>query len=63
MKAIKARISLTWSDPLIYRDVLLAEDMSLLNLHTLIQVVMGWEDYHLHNFIDKRPQILRSRGR
>ena len=27
------------------------EDTTLAQLHTILQIVMGWEDYHLHQFV------------
>jgi hypothetical protein len=27
------------------------EDTTLAQLHTILQTVMGWEDYHLHQFV------------
>lgn len=56
MKAIKARISLQWSNPVIYRDVLLPEDMVLPAFHELIQIVMDWDESHMHVFYDKNRQ-------
>lgn len=38
------------SKPKIWRRFLVAEDMTLEKLHKIIQEVMGWEDYHLHEF-------------
>ena len=26
------------------------EDTTLAQLHTILQIVMGWDDYHLHEF-------------
>jgi Plasmid pRiA4b ORF-3-like protein len=31
-----------------------AEDTTLAQLHTILQIVMGWEDYHLHEFVIAR---------
>ncbi len=57
MKAIKVQLSLLGSDPLIFREVLIAEDMPLSGLHELIQLLMDWDDYHLHHFIYKKRQF------
>lgn len=27
------------------------EDPTLAQLHTILQIVMEWEDYHLHEFV------------
>lgn len=44
------RIVLLWTKPPIWRRVLVPPSMHLDTLHRLIQVVMGWEDCHLHMF-------------
>ncbi len=38
------------SEPPIWRSLAVPADLTLDRLHRLIQVVMGWEDYHLHQF-------------
>lgn len=45
------KITLFDSKPPIWRRVLVAGDTPLSELHRIIQEVMGWEDYHLHQFI------------
>jgi hypothetical protein len=37
--------------PAIWRRVLVRSDNSLADLHYTIQIVMGWEDFHLHRFV------------
>ena len=46
------QIKITLDDirPPIWRRVLLSSNTSLLGLHTIIQAVFGWLDYHLHVF-------------
>lgn len=44
------RIELEWIAPVIYRRVLVPETLTLGRLHRTIQAVMGWQDYHLHEF-------------
>lgn len=36
--------------PPIWRRILVPADFTLYKLHKIIQVVFGWEDYHLHDF-------------
>ena len=50
LKAIKLHIELNDIEPPIWRDVLLPQDLTLGELHEVIQTAMGWEDYHLHEF-------------
>jgi hypothetical protein len=44
------KISLVDVEPLIWRRMLVAQDMRLPRLHEVLQVVMGWTDSHLHQF-------------
>jgi len=43
-------ISLTFSDPLIWRRVHVPGDINLAMLHHVIQLSMGWSDSHTHQF-------------
>lgn len=49
-KVYQLHISLKYSKPKIWRRFLVTEDTTLAQLHKIIQKVMGWEDYHLHEF-------------
>jgi hypothetical protein len=44
------RIELVGSDPLIWREVEVPTSVTLKVLHDIIQIVMGWFDYHLWEF-------------
>ena len=44
-------ISLTFSDPLIWRRVQVPGSISLATLHHVIQSSMGWSDSHVHQFL------------
>lgn len=45
------RIHLMYFEPAIWRRVVVVpHDITLAKLHTVIQVAMGWEDSHLHEF-------------
>jgi hypothetical protein len=44
------RITLKNVRPPIWRQVQVPMDFRLDQLHTLIHLVMGWDDYHLHEF-------------
>ena len=46
----RLRISLVDIEPRIWRRVELPLAMTLNEVHQVIQVVMGWSDYHLHEF-------------
>lgn len=45
------KITLISSKPPIWRRVLVSGDMSLLKLHRVFQLAMGWTNSHLHQFI------------
>lgn len=44
------KVTLRDSKPPIWRRFLVSGDTTLAHLHTILQVVMGWEDAHLHVF-------------
>jgi hypothetical protein len=44
------RIELLDSDPLIWREVEVPTSVTLKVLHDIVQIVMGWYDYHLWEF-------------
>ncbi len=48
---LQLRIELQDSLPLIWRRVLVPDNISLIKLHQVFQAIMGWDDYHLHEFI------------
>ena len=45
------KVSLLDAEPPIWRRILVAQDVRLPRLHRILQVVMGWTDYHLHQFM------------
>jgi hypothetical protein len=55
-KIAHIRIALKGTKPLIWRRVAVLADITLGQLHEVIQIVMGWTDSHLHQF------ILRDKG-
>lgn len=44
-------ITLDMSDPPVWRKVLVPSDIQLGDLHYILQIAMGWENRHLHQFI------------
>jgi len=44
------RIELLEIEPLIWRRVRVSRSVSLKTLHNILQIVMGWQDSHLHEF-------------
>ena len=45
------KVWLTDIEPLIWRRFLVTGDQSLYRLHLILQTIMGWESYHLYEFI------------
>ena len=45
------KVTLKGSKPPIWRRILVASDTRLGKLHRILQVVMGWTDSHLHQFM------------
>lgn len=43
-------VELTGTQPPVWRRVDLASDLFLDRIHDVLQMVMGWQDYHLHQF-------------
>lgn len=54
-KLFSLKISLNEIEPKIWRCFIVPANITLDRLHDVIQIVMGWMDYHLHEFaIDKK---------
>ena len=45
------KISLTFSDPLVWRRIRVRGDIPLTRLHDILQLSMGWSDLHAHRFL------------
>jgi hypothetical protein len=50
MEILQIKIDLDGSNPKITRTVLVRDDMSFYDLHSVIQAAMGWYNCHLHQF-------------
>lgn len=51
IKTFQLKITLTGSKPPIWRRFLIKDSVTLSKLHVAIQIIMGWSDSHLHQFI------------
>lgn len=45
------KVTLQEIQPPVWRRIQVWHDITLARLHTVLQIVMGWEDYHLHEFV------------
>lgn len=45
------KVTLKWSKPPIWRRMQVASDTTLVQLHRMLQRVMGWEGSHLYQFV------------
>jgi hypothetical protein len=45
------KITLAFSDPLIWRRIQVPGGASIASLHTILQTCMGWKDLHAHRFL------------
>ena len=59
-KKYQLRIELAGIDPVIWRRFIVPSCVSLDRLHDIIQVMMGWKDYHLHEFIIKSKKYTEN---
>lgn len=50
IKSYVLKVSLVGIKPEIWRRFVVPADITLDRLHDVIQIVMGWQDYHLHQF-------------
>ena len=44
------KVTLLDTNPPIWRRLLVPSELTLAQLHDVLQIAMGWEDYHLHEF-------------
>lgn len=49
-RCLQLRVQLVGITPAIWRQVLVPESITLVKLHKVLQVAMGWLDLHLHEF-------------
>ncbi len=48
--AYQLKVSLRAITPMIWRRLLVTSDTTIAQLHAVLQIAMGWEDLHLHQF-------------
>ena len=50
IEAIRIKISLDKTNPLIWRELLVSRDITFYKLHHAVQIAMGWTNSHLFEF-------------
>ena len=58
------RIWIRGISPAIWRRLLVRSDSTIADLHQILQIAFGWEDWHLHDFLirGKRYGVAKSGG-
>lgn len=56
----EVRITLSGSKPPIWRKLAVPSDITLGQLHEVIQIAMGWTDSHLHQFMLKNKSLKKG---
>ncbi|EFE3786641.1 plasmid pRiA4b ORF-3 family protein [Escherichia coli] len=51
MKVYVIKIAVRGVSPMVWRRLRIAADTSLAALHFIIQIIQGWGDDHLHQFL------------
>ena len=59
-RAIIFRVELNYVDPCIWREFQVPFDLSLSDLHDVLQVVMGWNNSHGHEFVIRGDHYLED---
>ena len=49
-RALRLRVELLDVRPVVWRQLRVPETLTFAGLHRVLQVAMGWDDYHLHRF-------------
>ncbi|MBU5451447.1 plasmid pRiA4b ORF-3 family protein [Acetivibrio sp. MSJd-27] len=50
MKAYEIKVSIKGAKPPIWRKIAVPTDINFMQLHNIIQVSMGWHNYHMYEF-------------
>ena len=56
-KVYQFKITLRYIEPPIWRRIQVPGTYTFWDLHVAIQDAMGWEDYHLHEFVMRHPKM------
>lgn len=56
------KVTLRESKPRIWRRFQVKDNTNLYKLHQILQVVMGWENYHLYEFVIGKTHYSEPEG-
>lgn len=59
------KIILDNTHPPVWRRVIVPEKITFADLHEIIQILFGWDDYHLHDFqipSKRHASFLKAKG-
>lgn len=59
LRLYEVKLTLMYVEPVVWRRVQVPRDITLGKLHDVIQVAMGWDDGHLHEFVIGRKRYGR----
>jgi len=51
VEVYQLRVYLRKISPIVWRRILVRSDSTIADLHHTLQIVMNWDDYHLHEFL------------
>jgi hypothetical protein len=57
------KVTLLGTSPPVWRRILVPREITLRNLHRTLQIVMGWTNSHLHQFVLQRQKFSDPRQR
>jgi hypothetical protein len=63
MEVYAIKVTLLGTSPPVWRRMLVPRDITLRNLHRTLQIVMGWTNSHLHQFVLQRQKFSDPRYR
>lgn len=51
MAGFQVKVVLEGVQPPLWRRILLPDQLSFADLHVILQIVFGWQEEHLHDFL------------
>ena len=58
VRIYQIKITLKHTEPPVWRRFQVRGDVSFYKLHRVLQIVMGWDDYHLHQFVLGKKAVI-----